>query len=310
MNDAAVEARGLEKRFGELVAVGGIDLRVRAGTCLGLLGPNGAGKTTTIEILEGLQRADAGSVQILGHDASDGMDAIREQIGVQLQETRLPEKLTCHEVLRMFRSFYRDGRDPIEVLEQVNLAAKRDARVGTLSGGQHQRLTLGCALVCRPRLLFLDEPTTGLDPQARRRVWEIVEAFKAAGGSVLLTTHYMDEAEKLADDLVILDHGKVIAEGAPEDIIASLGVDSVIEVKPEEADLQTLCETLRQVDGVVAADVEEDVLRLTAREVAHTLTGVFARLEADGCRLSDLRTHRPNLEDVFVTLTGRHLRDE
>jgi ABC-2 type transport system ATP-binding protein len=206
---------GLVKRFGSLTAVDGLDLELARGICLALLGPNGAGKATTIEMLEGLTRPDAGEIEILGHSWDDDPMGIRERIGVQLQETRLQEKVTVFETLRLFRSFYQSGRDLAEVLDVVGLTDKRDARVETLSGGQHQRLSLACSLVSSPELLFLDEPTTGLDPQARRRVWEIVERFKASGGTVLLTTHYMEEAERLADDVVIIDAGKVIAKEPP-----------------------------------------------------------------------------------------------
>ena len=209
----AVRATGLVKRFGALTAVDGLDLVLERGTCLALLGPNGAGKTTTIEMLEGLQRPDAGEIEILGRAWASDPDGIRERIGVQLQETRLTEKVTVHETLRLFRSFYREGRDLAEVLDVVGLTDKRNARVETLSGGQHQRLSLACALVSRPELLFLDEPTTGLDPQARLQLWDIVDSYKRERGTVLLTTHYMEEASRLCDRVAIVDHGKIIARG-------------------------------------------------------------------------------------------------
>ena len=232
----AVEARGLRKRYDDVVAVDGIELQVSPGTCLGLLGPNGAGKTTTIEMLEGLKEPDEGSVSILGMDWRHSATAIRQAIGVQLQETTFQDKLTVFEVLRLFRSFYSKGLDLEHVLRQVGLVEKRGAMVSKLSGGQKQRLALGCALLSDPRVLFLDEPTTGLDPQARRRVWEIVEEFKSAGGTVVLTTHYMEEAERLADDLAIVDRGQVIARGSPEAIIASLEAESLVDFVPERSD--------------------------------------------------------------------------
>jgi ABC-2 type transport system ATP-binding protein len=302
-----IYARGLVKRYGDLVAVGGIQLEAPPRTCLGLLGPNGAGKTTTIEVLEGLLPPDAGEVRILGLSWKENGPEIRERIGVQLQETRVPDKLTPFETLRLFRSFYRSGHDPDEVLQVVGLTEKRNVRNMNLSGGQRQRLALGCALVNRPEILFLDEPTTGLDPQARRRVWEIVEEFKKGGGSVLLTTHYMDEAERLSDHLVILDHGKVIAEGSPRSIIASLGAEGIVSFlfgdgvgDPGFASLP----------GVLAVRNDAGRLELTVRGTNDTIPALLDLLRSRDLPLEDLHTHRPTLEDVFVSLTGRHLRDE
>ncbi len=302
-----IEAIGLVKRYGDLTAVAGIDFAVAPGTCLGLLGPNGAGKTTTIEILEGLLDPDAGEVRVMGRTWKEGGDAIRQGIGVQLQETKLPEKLTVIEVLNLFRSFYREGRDPEEVMDLIGLTEKRTARVTTLSGGQQQRLALGCALINHPKLLFLDEPTTGLDPQARRRVWEIVEEFKAEGGTVLLTTHYMDEAERLADDLVIIDHGKVIATGSPAEIIASLGVASIVSFQTLEAVHDIAFDGL---PGVASARADGERTELTVSEPHLALQALLDALRDRDLSVADLRTHRPTLEDVFVSLTGRHLRDE
>jgi ABC-2 type transport system ATP-binding protein len=306
-----VSARALVKRFGDVRAVDGLDLEVRVGTCLGLLGPNGAGKTTTIELLEGLKPPDAGEIRVLGLDWSRSATAIRAAIGVQLQSTDFQEKLTVFETLRMFRSFYADTREPDEVIAWVGLEEKRASRVGTLSGGQKQRLALGCALLHRPRVLFLDEPTTGLDPQARRRVWELVEAFKAEGGSLLLTTHYMDEAERLADDLVIVDHGKVIARGSPQAIIRSLGAESVVECAPAGGEPRVLPEAeLRALPGVSGVRYETSFAVLSVTRTQDAIAGLFALAARLGLALDDLRTHRPTLEDVFVTLTGKHLRDE
>ena len=306
-----VRARGLVKRFGAVCAVDGLDLEVRAGTCLGLLGPNGAGKTTTIELLEGLKRPDAGEIRVLGLEWARSAAEIRAAIGVQLQATEFQEKLTVFETLRMFRSFYRDTREPGEVIAWVGLEEKAASRVGTLSGGQKQRLALGCALLNRPRVLFLDEPTTGLDPQARRRVWELVEAFKREGGSVLLTTHYMEEAERLADELVIVDHGKVIARGSPQAIIRSLGAESVVECAPAGGDPRVLPEAeLRALAGVSGVRYETSLAVLSVTRTQDAIAGLFALAARLGVALDDLRTHRPTLEDVFVTLTGKHLRDE
>ncbi|MFW6079473.1 MAG: ABC transporter ATP-binding protein, partial [Gemmatimonadota bacterium] len=219
----AVRCRGLVKRYGEVVAVDGLELEVRTGECFGLLGPNGAGKTTTVEILEGLLQPDAGAVELLGGSwARDAAD-LRERIGIQLQETRLSEKLTVEETLRLFRSFYASGPTVEALLGAVGLGEKRRARVGALSGGQHQRLSLACSLAGDPELLFLDEPTTGLDPQARRALWTLIERFRDDGRTVVLTTHYMDEAARLCDRIAILDYGRVIASGSPAELVASLG---------------------------------------------------------------------------------------
>ncbi|MSR19768.1 MAG: ABC transporter ATP-binding protein [Gemmatimonadetes bacterium] len=306
----AVRATGLVKRFGALTAVDGLDLVLERGTCLALLGPNGAGKTTTIEMLEGLQRPDAGEIEILGRAWASDPDGIRERIGVQLQETRLTEKVTVHETLRLFRSFYREGRDLAEVLEVVGLTDKRNARVETLSGGQHQRLSLACALVSRPELLFLDEPTTGLDPQARRRVWEIVEGFKNAGGTVLLTTHYMEEAERLADDVVIVDAGKIIAHGSPAAVIGSLQAESIVEIHPKDGSGDRLLDAaLLALPGVGEVRREGSSLTLVVTDTQASVGALLGHLTTVGVELESLRTHSPTLEDVFVALTGKHLRD-
>jgi len=302
----AIETRGLVKRYGDFTAVDGVDLRAAAGTCLGVLGPNGAGKTTTIEVLEGLLPADEGEARILGQTWDEGGRALRARIGVQLQETRLPEKLKVEEVLRVFRSFYPRGRDVQEILELVGLEEKRTARSEALSGGQRQRLALGCALVGDPEVLFLDEPTTGLDPQARRRVWEIVEEQKRSGRTVLLTTHYMDEAERLSDDLVILDHGKVIARGSPREIIDSLHAENVISLQVEDA---AMIETLRALEGVQDTRVDAGRVDLTVQRTEAVLPALVTAVRDAGQEIHDLHVHRPTLEDVFVALTGRTLRD-
>jgi ABC-2 type transport system ATP-binding protein len=249
----ALLVKGLKKSYGDVVAVDGLDLEMMAGECFGLIGPNGAGKTTTIEICEGLLERDSGQLEVLGMTWESDGDRLREKLGIQLQDTQLSEKLTVSETLRLFRSFYTVGRDIDEVIDVVELGEKRNARVGTLSGGQKQRLAIACALVGNPDLLFLDEPTTGLDPQSRRQLWSLIENFKSSGRSILLTTHYMDEAEKLCDRVAIVDHGHVIALGTPGELIASIG-----------------------------ATIPEPPPRVSAH----------------------------SLEDVFVALTGRTLRDE
>jgi ABC-2 type transport system ATP-binding protein len=248
---SALHVRGLRKAYRDVVAVDGIDLDVPCGQCFGLLGPNGAGKTTTIEICEGLTSPDSGEVLVLGRTWASDAHELRERLGIQLQETQLSDKLTVAETVTLFRSFYRQGPSVDEVIALVQLDEKRTARVGALSGGQKQRLALACALVGGPELLFLDEPTTGLDPQARRQLWDLITVFKREGRTVVLTTHYMDEAEQLCDQVAIMDHGHVIALGTPNELMAS------IPMPPREP-----------------------------------------------------RRHAATLEDVFVSLTGRHLRDE
>jgi len=234
-SDIAVRCRGLVKRYADVVAVNGLDLEIRRGECFGLLGPNGAGKTTTIEILEGLTPADAGEVEILGQSWEKDARRLRERLGISLQETQLADKLTVDEVVRLFASFYSNARDPNEVLARLSLEEKRKARVGKLSGGQKQRLAVACALVGDPEVLFLDEPTTGLDPQSRIQLWDQIVGFRAQGGTILLTTHYMDEAERLCDRVAIVDHGQVIALGTPRELIDSLHAANVIEFACEPA---------------------------------------------------------------------------
>ena len=227
---AAIECRDLRKTYdGKVEAVRGLNLEIQAGECFGLLGPNGAGKTTTIEILEGLLDPTSGEVTIFGRAWQNNSREMREWLGISLQETRLSEKLTVRETIELFASFYREPRSSEEVLDDLQLGEKADAFVGKLSGGQRQRLAVATALVGNPKILFLDEPTTGLDPQSRRQLWDIIRNFQRAGGTVLLTTHYMDEAERLCDRLVIVDHGQVIAEGTPPDLIERLGGHHVVE---------------------------------------------------------------------------------
>jgi ABC-2 type transport system ATP-binding protein len=293
--------------------VDGLDLNIAAGECFGLLGPNGAGKTTTIEILEGLTTPDSGDVEILGMPWREGAAgrALRERLGIQLQETQLADKLQVGEVLALFRSFYKQSHTVDEVLGLVELEEKRTARVVTLSGGQKQRLAVACALVSKPELLFLDEPTTGLDPQSRRQLWEIVRRFRAEGGTVLLTTHYMEEAERLCDRVAIMDHGKVIALGTPRELIASLGAEHVVEFALADGVPGDLIGTLPDLAGVTAirASTGGGGLSLTVTELHRTLPGLLALLQQRQLELSSLTTHHATLDDVFVSLTGRQLRD-
>jgi len=306
--NAALLVRGLAKRYGDVVAVDGLDLEVRPGECFGLLGPNGAGKTTTIEILEGLNTADRGEVRVLGQSWGRGEDrALRQRLGIQLQETRLHEKLSVEETVRLFRSFYSRGPEVDDVLRVVQLEEKRKAWVGKLSGGQKQRLSVACALVNDPEVLFLDEPTTGLDPQSRRQLWDLIVEFKARGRTVLLTTHYMDEAQQLCDRVAIMDHGKMIALGTPDELIASLGAEHIVFFSVQG---QLDSAAVRSLAGVVDMRVEPAGIALTVREPHRAVPALLAELARQKAELASLTTHHATLEDVFVNLTGRTLRDE
>ena len=235
---AAVACTGVVKRYGDVLAVAGVDLEVRRGECFGLLGPNGAGKTTTIEILEGILAPDEGEVRILGEAWGRRDQALRARLGIHLQEAQLDEKLSVVETLRLFRAFYPDGQEVDDVIRRLELESKRQSWVATLSGGQRQRLAVGCALVGDPDLLFLDEPTTGLDPQSRRQLWALLKRFRADGGTILLTTHYMDEAYVLCDRVAIMDEGQIVAQGSPDDLIESIGVPHVTTPTPPKATLE------------------------------------------------------------------------
>ncbi len=308
--DSALRCRDLVKRYGDTVAVAGLDLDVWRGECLGMLGPNGAGKTTTVEIFEGLRVPDSGLVEVLGEPwRGDGL-ALRARLGIQLQETKFADKLRVSEVVILFRSFYPRGLDVADVLALVGLEEKAAAHVRTLSGGQKQRLSLACALVGDPEVLFLDEPTTGLDPQARHQTWEIVEGLKARGRTVLLTTHYMEEAARLCDRVAVVDYGKVIALGTPRELIASLGAEHVIEFavgeRPEAAGLHSLLSALPSVEALAHDGVH---WRLTVREVHRAVPALLAALAQRGAEPMHLATHHATLEDVFMNLTGRRLRD-
>jgi ABC-2 type transport system ATP-binding protein len=304
MDAPALRVEKLVKRYGPLAAVDGLDLEVSRGECFGLLGPNGAGKTTTVEILEGLNDRTSGEVEVLGLRWETDEKALRQRLGISLQETHLPDRLTVEENLRVFRSFYAQGREIDEVLSLVELTDKRRSWTEKLSGGQKQRLAVACALVGDPEVLFLDEPTTGLDPQSRRQLWEVVLGFKARGRTVLLTTHYMDEAERLCDRVAIIDQGKVIALGTPPELIAGLGGHEIVELATREP---LRHEELLDLPGVRGARRSADGIALTVEQLHLALPAVLLRVESRG--LTRLSTHRATLEDVFVHLTGRKLRE-
>ena len=307
---AALRVHQLRKAYKDVVAVDGLDLEVLAGECFGLLGPNGAGKTTTVEICEGLTPPDSGEVEVLGRRWSSDAAQLRQRLGIQLQDTQLSEKLTVQETVRLFRSFFRQGAEAADIIARVQLEEKQNSRVGDLSGGQKQRLALACALVGDPDFLFLDEPTTGLDPQARRQLWELIEEFKESGRTILLTTHYMDEAERLCDRVAIMDHGKVIALGTPRELIASTCAEQMVEFTAGSVSHALDVPALRRIAGVREVRTENGAVLLQVAELHTSVPALLAELTRQNVPLTELRTHSATLEDVFVTLTGRHLRDE
>jgi ABC-2 type transport system ATP-binding protein len=309
VHEVALHCRAVVKRYGDVVAVDGLDLEVRRGECFGLLGPNGAGKTTTIEMLEGLLTPDAGEVRVLGMRWDQDATALRRRLGIQLQETQLSEKLSVEETLRLFRSFYQHGPSVTELLALVGLEAKREAWVGKLSGGQKQRLSVACALAGRPDVLFLDEPTTGLDPQSRLQLWDVLERFKAGGGTILLTTHYMDEAATLCDRVGVVDRGRLIALGTPAELVASLGTPHVVEITVDDGAVLPSQAALAALAGVRDVRLTPPQVSLGSLAIHETIPAVLAVLAAASVPVRELATHSATLEDVFVSLTGRHLRD-
>ncbi len=309
----AINCRDLRKQYrgrgGTVDAVNGLNLEVREAECFGLLGPNGAGKTTTIEIFEGLLHATSGEVEILQMRWGQNDGELRQRLGISLQETRFPEKLSVLETLVLFRSFYRHGREPVEIMEAVGLTEKAKAWVGKLSGGQRQRLAVACALVGDPDLLFLDEPTTGLDPQSRRQLWDIIRALREQGRTILLTTHYMDEAERLCDRVAVVDHGQVIALGSPSELIASLGGDHVVEFAVSNG-AELSHKQLASLPAVREVRSEASGIALTVTEPHVAIPALLEILRSGEFHLIRLTTRHVSLEDVFVHLTGRHLRDD
>jgi ABC-2 type transport system ATP-binding protein len=304
--EPVIRVRGLTKRYGDVQAVAGIDFDVARGEIFGLLGPNGAGKTTTVEILEGLRTPDGGSVSVLGVDVTHGADALKARIGVSLQTASLYPKLTVTEVIDLFRSFYPRARSTDELVEALELGERRTAQTRELSGGQRQRLTVALALVNDPELVFLDEPTTGLDPAARRSLWDLIGELKASGRSVLLTTHYMDEAERLCDRLAIMDHGRILEMGTVDELISKRFHERAVRFDRLDSVGRPELEALPAVTSVKEDDGE--VLVYTS-DVGATIGALLDLAESRGVEPQNLSIRRATLEDVFLDLTGRALRD-
>jgi ABC-2 type transport system ATP-binding protein len=305
-SEPVIHVRGLTKRYGDIQAVAGIDFDVAPGEIFGLLGPNGAGKTTTVEILEGLRTPDGGKVSVLGIDVARGADALKPRIGVSLQTASLYPKLTVTEVIDLFRSFYARARSTQELLDALELGERRNAQTRALSGGQRQRLTVALALVNDPELVFLDEPTTGLDPAARRSLWDLIRDLRANGKSVLLTTHYMEEAELLCDRLAIMDHGRILEMGTVDELISKRFHERAVRFDRLDGIEPSQLEALPAVAGLKMDDGE---VLLYTRDVAATIGALLDLADARGVEPQNLAIRRATLEDVFLDLTGRALRD-
>jgi ABC-2 type transport system ATP-binding protein len=304
--DAVIRVDDLRKSYGETRAVDGVTFEVRQGEVFGLLGPNGAGKTTTVEILEGLRKPDTGTVTVLGLDVRRHVDELKSRIGVALQTAALYPKLTVIEVLTLFRSFYGSGREPTELVDLLDLGEKRTTRTQDLSGGQRQRLAVALALVNDPTLVFLDEPTTGMDPAARRSLWDIIESLRRDGRTVLLTTHYMEEAEILCDRIAIMDHGRILETGTVSELVSRRFRERSVRFDR----LAGLDEArLRAFPGVSDVRHEDGEIVLYTSDVAGTIGALLAATDALGAEPQNLMIRRPTLEDVFLDLTGRALRD-
>jgi ABC-2 type transport system ATP-binding protein len=305
--EPVIRVTGLEKRYGDTRAVDGVSFTVEPGTIFGLLGPNGAGKTTTVEVLEGLRDPDAGDVRVLGIDVAHGRDSLKARIGVSLQTAALYPKLTVVEVLDLFASFYPGrGRPTDELIALMDLDEKRSTRTQNLSGGQRQRLSVALALVNDPELVFLDEPTTGMDPAARRALWDVVLGLRDAGRTVLLTTHYLEEAEVLCDRVAIMDHGRILEEGTVEELVSRRFRERAVRFDAIEGLTNA---HLQSLPGVVSVKHENGEVLVYTRDVPATIGAVIDAAEAVGVEPANLGVRRPTLEDVFLDLTGRALRD-
>jgi len=304
--DTVVEVKGLTKKYGDLIAVDEVSFEIEKGEIFGLLGPNGAGKTTTVEMIEGLRKPDGGTVKVCGIDVSQGIDKVKEIIGVQLQSTTIYDKIRVGEAIDLFGGYYQKSLPAAQILDEVSLNDKRDSFVEELSGGQKQRLALALALVNDPEILFLDEPTTGLDPQARRNVWDIIERLRERGKTIILTTHYMEEAERLCDRVGIMDYGKIIALDTPRDLIAKQNLESAMEFITSNGTTKEFFQKLPKVSKVTQ---DGDRFILHTKEASSVLTELTHLSEANGLNLESISVRKATLEDVFLELTGRKLRE-
>ncbi len=306
MNSKAIEVTDLRKHYGDVKAVDGISFFIKKGQVFTLLGPNGAGKTTTVEILEGLKEADSGEISFFGELCMKIGSAEKQRLGVVLQHTNFIDKVKVKEMVEMFASFYRKSLPTQHILEQVALTEKANAYVEHLSGGQRQRLSIGLALVNDPEIIFFDEPTTGLDPQARRSIWDLMEQLKHEGKTIFLTTHYMEEAERLSDYVYIMDHGKIIDGGTPRELIDKIGQESVIEF-----DASSL--TKEQVAGLEGRYTKVAMtgtqLGIYVSDLSSAMMALMDWTREQELQLEGFSVRRPNLEDVFLNLTGKGLRD-
>jgi ABC-2 type transport system ATP-binding protein len=306
MANPVLQVENLVKRYGEVEAVRGISFSVEEGEVFGLLGPNGAGKTSTIEVLEGLRVADGGSATVCGLDPQKNPNELKNEIGATLQATSLPDKLRVSEAIRLFASFYKRRRNTDELLKRFGLEEKRHSFYNQLSGGQKQRLALAMALINDPRVLFLDEPTAGLDPQVRREIYGIIEELKRENKTIVLTTHYIEEAEKICDRVAIIDHGKLIASGTPRELKQRSGDTTRLEVRLAKSSAK---ESLKQLEGVTDALEVDGAYVLHCQHTAPAIVALVKHLEMQGNELVSLEIATPSLEDVFIELTGRRLRD-
>jgi ABC-2 type transport system ATP-binding protein len=302
----AIEVKDLTKIYGELTAANSVSFTIEEGEIFGLLGPNGAGKTTTLEMIEGLRKPDKGSIQVCGMDVTKRANDVKEIIGVQLQSTSVYDKVKVSEVIDLFGGYYQRSLPTAGVLDKVSLADKRYSFVEALSGGQKQRLAIALAMVNDPEILFLDEPTTGLDPQARRNVWDIIEGLNERGKTIVLTTHYMEEAERLCERVGIMDHGQIIALDTPANLILKQNLDSAVEVISSNGTSKEFFEKLPRVNKVTQ-DGEKFILH--TREALELLTDIIRLREENKLHLQNVSVREATLEDVFLELTGRKLRD-
>lgn len=303
-----VQATGLTKRYGNVVAADGVDLLVHAGEIVGIVGPNGAGKTTTIEMMEGLRRPDAGSCTVCGFDTVKQNRRVREHIGVSLQQANMPADVTVGELLRLYASIYDDPMPVGDLLHRFGLTDKANTTTRRLSGGQRQRVALALAIIGRPKVIFLDEPTTGLDPQARRDLWDMIAWLKGDGRAIVLSTHYMDEVERLCDRTLVLDGGRVVAEGTPRDLVAAHGPESVIEIELVAAQAAQLdAAALALLPAVTGIKLGENQVLLYTSDVARSLMAVAEHVQQRNVPLGDLRTRSATMDDVFIALTGRSM---